>query len=443
LNLKKQYNNQLTNDIKMSKYETQTRNRPDGLLNINPKQCADPFNRYTMPPIEFIHKGKGLNGALTMLPNINKISKALKINERYVLQFLQSDLGSKVDDTKEVPCIKGIYDQETLQKSLDRLINTFIVCPHTTCDDVGTSLKVIGKKKKTAIEISCSACGNRKKVVPTRTSETKLCAYIIKNPPEEKLLKIRTVEHVESVESVIVNNEEEDNDNDDNEDNEDNEDDDFSVDTSPEAVAKRAAKECVGMVAGIVACAEQELSQSERLDLYYKFVTETKPSIFSIITEATRLNCGNKAVLVLFEVFCIDNIDFYTNPCVVINAHVDLLGHFLEGNHKAQSNFLDRLEKLCYKEELVPKFLRILANLYEKDLIEEEVILKWNSRKSSGPISLTLRKNIVSFIEWLEEEDEEEEDSDEEDGNIVFDSKPVEEKKEEDETEDTSFIDDM
>ena len=412
----------------MSKYETSTRNRPDGLLNINPKQCTDPFNRYTMPPIEFIHKGKGLNGALTMLPNINKISKALKINEQYVLQFLQSDLGSKVDDTKEVPCIKGIYDPETLQKSLDRLINTFIVCPHTTCDDVGTSLKVIGKKKKTAIEISCSACGNRKKVVPTRTSETKLCAYIIKNPPEEKLLKIRTVQHIESVESVIVNEEDIDN--------------DFSVDTSPEAVAKRAAKECIGMVAGIVACEEQELSQSERLELFYKFVTETKPSISSIITEATRLNCGNKAVLVLFEVFCIDNMDFYNNPCSVINTQVDLLWHFLYENHKAQFIFLDRLEKLCYtKQELVPKFLRILANFYEKDLIEEEVILKWNSHKSIEPISLTLRKNIVSFIEWLEDSDEE--DSDEEDENIVFDNKPVEEVEEVDGVEDTSFIDDM
>ena len=161
---------------------------------------------------------------------------------------------------------------------------------------------------------------------------------------------------------------------------EDDDIDEFSVDTSPEAVAKRAAAEGVGMVAGIVACAEQELSQSERLDLYYKFITQTNPTTASIITEAKRLNCGNKAVLVLLEALCIENTEFYTSPCLVINKHVDLLGHFLEDNHKAQFNFIDRLEKLCLtKQELVPKFLRILVNLYDKELIEEEVILKWNT----------------------------------------------------------------
>ena len=422
----------------MSKYETYKRSRPDGRLNINPKQWADPFGRYSMPPCEFIHKGKGLNGALTMLPNIGKIAKALKIEECYVLHFLQCDLGSKVDDTKEVTCIKGIYDQETLQKSLDRFINTVIVCPHTTCEDVGTTLKVTGKKKRAEVKISCSACGKTSTIVAKRTAETKLCSYIIKNPPmEAKPLNIKKDKYQkkEDFEKIQVESVE---------DAEDEDIDVFSVDTSPEAVAKRAAAEGVGMVAGIVACAEQELSQSDRLDLYYKFVTQTNPTTTGIITEATRLNCGNKAVLVLQEAFCIDNTEFYTSPCIVLNDHVDLLGHFLEDNHKAQFNFLDRLEKLCLtKQELVPKFLRILVNLYDKELIEEEVILKWNSRKSSDPVSIILREKVLSFINFLEEEDTDEE---EEEGEIVFVSTnaveptplagPVEE-------EDDSFIDDM
>jgi len=426
----------------MSKYETYKRSRPDGRLNINPKQWADPFGRYSMPPCEFVHKGKGkgkgLNGSMTLLPNIDKISNALKIEECYVLHFLQCDLGTDAIK-KEITYIKGIYEQDTLQKSLDRFINTFIVCPSKTCEDVGTKLKVSGKKKRTEVIISCSACGKTSAIVAKRTAETKLCSYIIKHPPaKDKSLNIKKDKYPkkEDFENVHVESAGA----------EDDDIDEFSVDTSPEAVAKRAAAEGVGMVAGIVACAEQELSQSERLDLYYKFVTQANPTTPGIITEATRLNCGNRAVLVLLKAFCIDNKEFYTSPCIVLNKHIDLLGHFLEDNHKAQFNFLDRLEKLCLiKQELVPKFLRILVNLYDNELIEEEVILKWNTRKSSDPVSIILREKVLSFIDFLEEEEVEDTDEEEE-GEIVFASTkaveptplagPVEE-------EDDSFIDDM
>jgi len=198
------------------------------------------------------------------------------------------------------------------------------------------------------------------------------------------------------------------------------------------------------MVAGIVSCDEQEMTQSNRLDLYYKFVTQTNPTMTSIITEATRLNCGNKAVLVLLEAFCIDNTEFYTSPCIILHKHVDLLGHFLEDNHKAQFNFLERLEKLCLtKQELVPKFLRILVNLYDNELIEEEVILKWKSRKSSDPVSIILREKVLSFINFLEEEDTVEE---EEEGEIAFAITNAVEPTRlagPEEEEDDSFIDDM
>ena len=440
MNLKKKlYTNQLINDIKMTKYEPYKRSRPDGRLNINPKQWKDPFGRYSMPPCEFIHRKKGLNGAMTLLPNIDKISKALKMDESYVLQYLQYDLGT---DTikKEITYIKGIYDWVTLQKSLDRLINTFKLCPSKTCEDVGTKLKVSGKKKRVEVIISCSACGKTSAIVSKRTADTKLCTYIIKNPPaKDNSLNIKKDKYPKKEDFEKVHE---------SAGAEDDDIDEFSVDTSPEAVAKRAAAEGVGMVSGIVACAEQELSQSERLDLYYKFVTQSKPTTTSIITEATRLNCGNRVVLVLLEAFCIDNTEFYTSPCLVLNKHVDLLGHFLEDNHKAQFKFLDRLEKLCLtKQELVPKFLRILVNLYDNELIEEEVILKWNTRKSSDPVSIILREKVLSFIDFLEEEEVEDTDEDEED-EIVFAStnavgptslaKTVEK-----EEEDDSFIDDM
>jgi len=60
--------------------------------------------------------------------------------------------------------------------------------------------------------------------------------------------------------------------------------------------------------------------------------------------------------------------------------------------------------------------------LYDKEILEETVILQWYSRKSTGgedsglePQRKQLRQQISPFITWLQEAEEESDDDDDDD----------------------------
>ena len=63
------------------------------------------------------------------------------------------------------------------------------------------------------------------------------------------------------------------------------------------------------------------------------------------------------------------------------------------------------------------KIVKILHQLYDKDLVSEEVVTKWGSVASKKYVDRTISKKIrraaEPFIKWLEEA-EEDDDSDDE-----------------------------
>jgi hypothetical protein len=57
-----------------------------------------------------------------------------------------------------------------------------------------------------------------------------------------------------------------------------------------------------------------------------------------------------------------------------------------------------------------------VKGLYDEDILEEEVLIKWHEKKSKGD-TLKIKEASTVFITWLksaEEESEEEDDDDEE-----------------------------
>jgi translation initiation factor 5 len=58
---------------------------------------------------------------------------------------------------------------------------------------------------------------------------------------------------------------------------------------------------------------------------------------------------------------------------------------FLTNNQKAQKHLLGAFEMLVGKsfpEKLMPKVPRLLQLLYDKDFLEEEIVLEWASKVS-------------------------------------------------------------
>ncbi|XP_030958087.1 translation initiation factor eIF-2B subunit epsilon [Quercus lobata] len=84
-----------------------------------------------------------------------------------------------------------------------------------------------------------------------------------------------------------------------------------------------------------------------------------------------------------------------------------------------QIEVIQKFEEICLEsaKEFSPLFSKILFHLYDKDLIQEDAILKWDDeKKNADEADKVFVKQSEKFIQWLREapeEDDEEEDEEE------------------------------
>jgi translation initiation factor 5 len=83
-------------------------------------------------------------------------------------------------------------------------------------------------------------------------------------------------------------------------------------------------------------------------------------------------------------------------------------------NAKAEKNLLGGLERFVglTHPDLIATVSKILLAFYEGDVLSEESLLKWGSKKSSSryvdkETSRKVRKAAQPFLKWLEEAEEE------------------------------------
>jgi len=72
---------------------------------------------------------------------------------------------------------------------------------------------------------------------------------------------------------------------------------------------------------------------------------------------------------------------------------------------KEQKVLLLCLERLCeVNNAVIPKVVRILNDLYDVQVVEEEIILKWHKNptpKIKPEIATQVRQAAQKFIDWL------------------------------------------
>lgn len=131
-----------------------------------------------MPILNTKIEGKG-NGIKTVIPNMGDVSRALSRPPTYTTKFFGCELGAQtsVDEKNERYIVNGAHDANRLRELLDVFIDKFVLCK--SCKNPETELIVTKVGRTEDIIRDCKACGERTGV----DMRHKLTTYILKNPP--------------------------------------------------------------------------------------------------------------------------------------------------------------------------------------------------------------------------------------------------------------------
>lgn len=394
-------------------------------LNIN-RNVQDAFYRYKMPRLQAKVEGKG-NGIKTVVVNMVAIAASLDRPPTYVTKYFGCELGAQTqwDIKNERYIVNGSHEAAKMQDMLDGFIKKFVLCEQ--CDNPETVLKI----KKNMIGASCKACGH----IYTMDMRHKVTTYMIKNPPEKKI-----DDHGESLtkKKDRKKGDEKEGKNSDDDDkfgagNSNDDDDDWAPEDVSEEAVKARMEALSGGLGGLVIDNDMEKPENERINIFHKFVKNKIQSGLGlnaavqkeIVGEAERLEVKNKGPIVLCELL----FDEKMVKDKQIKKNKALLLRFCHDNQKAQKYLMGGLEKTIetYEATLLPKVVHIFKEMFEEDIIEEEVILEWAKKVSKKYVSkdtaAKIHEKAAPFVKWLKEAEEESESDDEEEIELEFDEK--------------------
>ncbi|KAG1150139.1 hypothetical protein G6F37_001848 [Rhizopus arrhizus] len=396
------------------------------------RDVQDSFYRYKMPRLQAKVEGKG-NGIKTVVVNMAEIARALSRPPSYPTKFFGCELGAQVkcDDKNERYIVNGDHDANKLQSTLDGFINKFVLCQ--SCKNPETDIII----KNDEILMDCKACGARNNA----DMRHKLSAYIVKNPPA---VASKNVRKQRKAATAQANNTGEDAtealDGDEAADAGNGSDDDiisqriqkqaaglnmesklaledWSEDTSEAAVAQRMKELSVKGSGAFTGGDDDDDEVDNKYNAFGDWLESAKDHTDeAIIKKAEELGVFGKYKACLVLVQCI----FDENVIVQIPKRAKLLRKFVtdEKHQKATLGGIERIIGLTHKDALLKKTPTILMKLYDLDIIEDEVFLKWGEKPSKRyvdrDISKDIKKAAKPFLEWLETAEEEDSDEDSE-----------------------------
>ncbi|WFC93458.1 eukaryotic translation initiation factor 5 [Malassezia brasiliensis] len=393
------------------------------IVNIR-RDVDDKFYRYRMPLLETKIEGRG-NGIKTVIPNMSDIAHPAK--------YFGFELGAQtiLDEKNDRYIVNGAHDANRLRELLDGFIDRFVLCG--ACKNPETDLKI----RDGDILRDCKACGKRTPLDPRH----KLTTYISKNPPPKRAKGTKgagassgqTVEaaddaanggsddeltrRIASEAANIPTAEQRAADK--------NIDEDWSVDTSEAAVAERV-KALEGKLNNVLSLGDEDEDEGESspYSQYGTWILEARDanqalSAADVYKKAQELGIEkkHKTLQVLFQAL----FDDKAPQQVEQYAPVLLKMVTSEKHQKAMLGGIERLAGLQHPS-LVPNGVpKLLMNLYQIDVLDEDVVRQWGTHVSKKYVdketSKRVRKAAAPFLEWLDQADSDDEDSDDEDSD--------------------------
>ena len=207
-------------------------------------------------------------------------------------------------------------------------------------------------------------------------------------------------------------------------------DDDWAEDTSKEAVARRMKELESSLNAKLVLGEDSEEDDEEEEEggsskkKYKKFgewlTSNRDASNKAIMDQMADLGVAKKPHRIL--PYLVANL-FDDTIAKQLPARIALLGKLCVDSTKAQKALLGSLERFFGVDhrDVMGKLPLVLKVLFDEDVVEEQVFLKWGDSKASKKYtgsrdaSKEVKEKAAPFLKWLREaDDESEEESDDE-----------------------------
>jgi len=390
------------------------------------RDVDDKFYRYRMPVLLTKIEGKG-NGIKTVIPNMSDVAKALSRPPSYTTKFFGCELGATTiaDEKADRWIVNGAHDAHRMRELLDGFIDKFVLCGE--CKNPETVLTI---NKNQEILRDCKACGAATMV----DMRHKLTQHILKNPPKKASKRKASdgPKKAGSGETSPVGDE----------------DDDemarrilqeaaelpdaenltiakgkWSADTTTEAVQKRVADLAIQDGGS-----DFEGGGDDPYDALTLWIETTRDSITaaSLLEKVTQLDIKDrhKTVQIIFQSLFTDKVLSGKEIEKFLPVFRELVlpksQDEIEKKEKHQKALLGGLERLVGVNypTLIPQIPKVLMELYQADILTEDVIKQWGTHVSKKYVdrdtSKSVRKASEPFLKWLDEAEDDEEEEEEE-----------------------------
>jgi len=116
-------------------------------------EVSSGWERLEVPTLQY-----SVVGMRTTIHNLREIAEALNREPQHLLKFLSGELATAATLQESRAIFQGKFPRETLERLIQRYIETFVVCP--VCKRPDTK---IVKEKRLAF-LLCEACGAKSSV---------------------------------------------------------------------------------------------------------------------------------------------------------------------------------------------------------------------------------------------------------------------------------------
>jgi len=378
----------------------------------------DPSYRYKMPRLVPKVEGRG-NGIKTVIVNVSDIATALNRDASEITKFFGCELGAQttmsVADDRYI--VSGAHSLGDLEKFMAKYIELFVLCKQ--CRLPETHYKI----KNQVISQKCMACGSKDMCDMTH----KLTTFILKNFKKPK-------DSEKDKKDKKKDKKDKKKDKKSKEDGDDEADEDEKKEKKKEKKEKKEKQEETVDADGSESDEDTESeATAAAIEMFrlWSLNSSTPETIFSKVTpnvvaeelrsiqNLSSLRPSDRAIIFMGATFTAKSIADHD-----IAKHKDVLAA-LAPTELMQRHLIAACEWFCgvHMVELQRMFPVMLKQLFDSDLVEEDVFYSWHTDYARNEFSAEasvistdtlelLKESAQPFITWLQEA-EEEGDSDE------------------------------